>query len=542
MRQTVFALIAAAALVVGFGTVAAQAQPRVHILHEVPDDGYTFAGNPTFYGWVLLADDGTPNTHKNGKIRVSQNGALLYETKGGASGMETAHDYDALNSFMFAFPRTGPYEIFTEVPAAAGLSVNSTFTGFVGAPENPVVADIDTKDFPKNAQTGVPVTFKFFLEDESKELLPHTDALFEVRRAEDNWLLFRTHTHTHTEAMSVDYAFAAEGEYLVRLVGYQAFPGKTGASFEPFAKLHRIAVTGLPPINADARAAPASPSSEPDSEDDKEYQLLVTYDPAPTGTSSPNVGPFGNVRLNVLVYDPAEKALVPHVNFDAHLYDALMNTRFQSASLHEYDGQLEVVDQEGVPGTYTLDVKASKGDWSASRTLQFTVTPLATPPNSAGPTIITATGLEGLKAGVPQDITFTAANLGGRPHSHSEIEIQVLRGDAAGPPILINKLHTHGDGKFTATITFPDAGDYTLLLDPETVHGDPTPAYYWQEVGRAPVVALKVAEGVALPNIPSLDAIPAEAPAAGGEAPLPLLVAAASLGLAVLVRRLRREA
>lgn len=534
VRTYFLTLLAAVSLAFAATPVAAQAQPLVLNIHDVADDGYTYVGNPTNFGYVLLNDNGASNVHKNGQLRITQNGVLMYETL----GMSNAHDYDALNPVFYAFPRAGPYEVHSSVPASAALTINNTFTGVVHEATNLVKAKIVPDEIPGSVSVNEPAQFVFSVNTEAGTLLEHTDALFEVRRAADNWLVFRTHVHTHKEAMVLSYAFPEAGDYIVRIVGYQAFPGKTDIAFEPVTYTKEVTATLEPPINVPTGSLNENVASTSD-DSETPYLLVLTTDPPGSAGAPATVGAFGNVRLNALIFDTTAKALVPHVNFEAKITSATGIERFTSTALHEYDGHLEVVDQEGTPGTYTYEVTASKGDWKETKSIQFSVVPVgANAPPGAGVTIVTATGLDSIKAGVPQKIEFMAASLAGTPHAHSEIELQVLRGDRTGVPILINKLHTHGDGKFGATITFPDAGDYTLVMDVETVHADATPRYYFEEVGRAPVVALKVAEGVELPNVPFSGMVSdAETPEVKGESPLPLIVGILAVGVAVYARR-----
>lgn len=532
--------VSLALLTLGFLSFAsmnagAQAQPLVVGIHDVADDGYTYVGNPTNFGYALLTDQGGSNVHKNGQLRITQNGVLLYETM----GMSNAHDYDALNPVFFAFPRAGPYEVVSSVSASSALVLNNTFAGHVHEALDPIVAKVKPDQMPKSAMVDEPTRFAFSLAAPDGSLLEHTDALFEVRRADDNWLVFRTHLHSHKEAMALDYAFQEQGEFLVRIVGYQAYPSKTGVPFEPVTFTQNVVVSVEPaatfPRVSEPRTTSANSAS---SSSESSYVLVLTTDPPSTGGAPAPVGMFGNVRLNALVFDPQTDALVPHVNFEATVVSSLGVSRFSSGSLHEYDGHLEVVDQEATPGTYTYEVTAKKGDWKETKAVQFSVTPAGpNAPPGAGPTIITASGLDGIKAGVPQKIEFMAATLAGTPHAHSEIDLQVLRGDRNGPPILINKLHTHGDGKFGATITFPDAGKYTLIMDAETVHADATPRYYFEEIGKPLFVTLDVAPGIELPNV-AFDALSvAEQPVAGAESPLPVFIGLTAVGTALVVRR-----
>jgi hypothetical protein len=538
VRTYLLTIAAALSLAFAANPAASQtAQPLVLNIHDVAEDGYTYVGNPTTFGYVLLNDDGASNTHKNGQLRISQNGVLLYETM----GLSNAHDYDALNPIFFAFPREGSYEVASSVVASAALTINNTFTGHVEQAADLVTATIKADTFPTSATVNEPTKFTFSVAQENGTVLTHSDALFEVRRASDNWLAFRTHLHNHEDAMSIDYAFPESGEYLVRIVAYQAYPGKTGVAFEPVTYSTKVMARAGGPM-----AVPLAPTAQDespaaaDASAESPYVLVLTTDPPGSGGAPATVGEFGNVRLNALLYDTSTKMLVPHVNFEASVKNSLGVTRFTSTYLHEYDGHLEVVDQEPSPGTFTYEVTAKKGDWKQTKSIQFSVVPTAgaNAPPGAGITIVTATGLDSIKAGVPQKIEFMAATLAGTAHGHSEIDLQILRGDRDGPPMLINKLHTHGDGKFGATITFPDEGDYTLILDVGTVHADATPKYYFEEVGKMPVVSVKVAKGVDLPNVPYKAVLGEVEPGgAGAESPLPLVIGLVAVGAAVFVRR-----
>lgn len=513
-------------------TSSQQAQPRLLILHDVPDDGFAYVGNPNQFAFLVLTEEGKTTVHKNGKIVVTQNGVKLYETLGGSQGTSTAHDYDAFNSFMIAFPVEGPYTVHAEVPYAAGLKLSADFQGTVHAIPSPVKAALQVvaPSAMASAMVGAPVNFEFKVVDEAGTLLPHTDALFEVRRADSQFLLFRTHTHTHDAPMKLTYRFAEQGDYTIRIVGYTAYPSLDTPGFAPVSQTLRVRAMG----SATPGAPMVSPPSTTAAPATGKYVLATTYDPETTVT------PFGNIRLNTLVLDAETRLPVAHVNFEATLTDPRGAIVFQSMSLHEYDGNLEVVTQNSAPGDYRLRVMASQGDWSAYTDLNFRVVPVSGA-YGAGPTIIKATGLDKLVSGTPSKIEFAAQTLAGTPHQHSEIELHVNAGTTLGAPLLLNKLHTHMDGKFSVEVVFPEAGDYTLLLDAETVHGDPTPAYYYDRLGNSLLVPVKVAPGVPLPNVPALEvpAAPLEDEGAGIPGPGLFLAVLAAVGAILLGRRTR---
>lgn len=509
-------------LLAGTPTAEAQsAQPRLLILHDVPDDGYTYVGNPVHFGYVLLTGEERTTVHKQGHIRVELDGVVLYET----DGVDAAHDYDALNTFEIAFPTTGNYTVYAEVPASSGLTVNGTFSGHVvPAPTTPP-AKLHAL-WPAEAVVGTPAIFEFVLQDDQGNNLNHTDVLFEVRRPGDQWLVFRTHAHYHgppatehgtmdhhAEALPrIEYAFSSPGTYLIRLTGYQAFPTPEEHAFPPVSVTKEINVLPAPPSST-----PSVPMMLPPAKGTSDYVLLTSYDLAKRdGPASP----FSRFVLSTLVYDTKTKQLAPHVDFAACLHDATGHQWFYSNSLHEYDGDFDLVLSQLVPGLYTLDVAAIKGEWVGRTTLTVTVAetlpPLLT---SAGALIVTAQGLDQLTSGMPQKLHFDAQSLAGTPAMHSEIAFQVVPGgDPWGPPILGNKIHTHESGAFDVFVTFPKGGDYQLVLDPVTIHGEATPHYYFGAIGGELRVPLKVAQGSLLPgDIPPLPQ--ATAPLMGHQLP-----------------------
>jgi hypothetical protein len=490
------------AVFAGLGpSVAAQSALRVLILHDVKDDGYTYVGNPNQFAFMLINEDGKTNVHKNAHILVRQNGVTLYET----GGSDTAHDYDALNPFVVTFPSQGPYDVEAEVNVATGNVMKASFHGF--AERRADLIPITVKAEQTIAPSGQLSNFTFTPLDAAGAIVAHSDGLFEVRRASDNFLLFRIHTHTHETPQVAEFAFPDQGDYVVRFIAYEAFPTRDGPAFAPVATVLNVKVSGAagpmrpaPAMGVGARPGPAGSG----------FLLLDTYDPAPPAPYDgyPNVGPYGNVRLNALVYDPATKTMVPHVDFTATLKDPDGKVLFQSQTLHEYDGHLEVVTQQARQGTYTLSVTADRGDWKASRDLKFNVVPPVLATGGAGPLIVRSTGLDGVRAGEPQNISFTAQTLAGTAYQHSEIEMQIVRGAKLGAPMLINKLHTHSDGKFAVAATFPEPGDYFVVLDPETLDGEPSVSYSYEKLGNSLIVPVKVAPGVALADVGSMKAQP----------------------------------
>ncbi len=516
----------------GVFTLAPEASAKettIVILHDVPDDGYTYVGNPVHFGYVILTD-GQTSRHQDGYIRVTQNNVTLYETNAKAS-----HDYNGLNTFVVAFPAVGPYEVYAEIPDGGPVPTRANFTGFVMPNNNTRMLHLDVDS---SLSQGVG-SFTIALNDHTGALLNHSDALFEVRRPGDDWLLFRTHLHTHTEPMALSYRFQEPGEYLIRVVGYNAFPTPDGDHYAPAATTLTVDVpAAAPDAGASSVSLPAPKGTNP-------FTLLTAIDPQRTAQ------PGSRFIPSVLVQDPTTGAFVPHVNFEALLTDAAGRLLFHSASLHEYDGHFDLVYETTLPGTYLLQVNVERGDWIARSEIPFIVaeavphddrvpvgpepggTPLLT---SAGAVVVTAEGLTGLKSGLASHLTFHARNVAGVAAQHTEIDYQVLRTEW-GAPVLQNKIHTHGTGDFEVEVNFPDPGEYVLVLDPVTIHGEPVKDFYFGEVGGSLVVPLTVGMGAVFPSFqpPEIDAPAEPAEVLPGFEPFVALLAA--FGVLVIARR-----
>ena len=493
--STLAVLVALAAL----PTVAPQStEAKLLILHDVGDDGYTYVGNPNQFAFLMLTAEGTTTVHKQGKILITQNDVKLYETLGGATGFDGAHDYDAFNGFLFAFPTTGPYTIHAEIP---NPPLKADFTGYVREVPNAFEADLKVTP-PSAVQAGNPAAFTIEVQGKDGKLVPHTDAIFEVRRASDNFLVFRTHTHSHDGPMKLEYRFAEAGSYVVRVLGYTAYPEPEVAGFHPISRDLTVQVgppaSGLPaPALVPATGSQPAPSGK--------YVIHATYDP------DDMAGPFGNVRLNAIVLDQETRTQASHVDFKATLTDPSGRIIFRSETLHEYDGDLEVLSLNSEPGDYRMVVDAEIDGWKATKVFMYSIvkpTATGTPltPYSAGPIIVDSSPLTGVTSGVPTKLEFSMKNLAGAAHQHSEIDLQI-HGKTLGVPLLQNKLHTHADGKFAVDYTFPTAGDYQLVLDAESVHGDFTPNYHYKQVGGKLVVPVKVAQGTPLPEVAPLPTV-----------------------------------
>lgn len=489
------------------------------VLHDVPDSGYTYVGNPVQFAAIKVNPDGSPTTHQDVPIRVTQNGIVLYETSSTAG-----HDYDGLNPFTIAFPSSGPYTV-TALDGAShehGQSLSAArdaaldhghetnvFEGFVYPADHTTNATVEVQRTSEAAALGL-TSFEVQVLDDDGQIIPHSDALIEIRRASDGWLLFRTHLHTHDEPMSFAYGFETPGEYEVSATGYMAFPTKTGERF--------AATTQSIPVSVQAPQGVPEPDPStiplPEAMGQNSTQLYSSIDPYASNT------PASRTTISGLVWDPEASGFVPHVNFVALVrHQVTGHVAFYSDSLHEYDGNFDFTIQRTVPGPYEAVLVAERGDWIKRTTVEFLVAEVLPPellPSGGGAVIVDAPQILSATSGRPTSVTFTAMTQAGTPAMHSEIDFQLLR-TTGGPPILQNKIHTHGSGTFDVDITFPDAGSYVLVLDPLVIHGDPTVQFYWQDVGGALQVPLTVAEGETFPTtLPELDdpALPAPEDAA----------------------------
>lgn len=484
-----FALAMAASAAPG---VTAQPASGLIALHEVADDGYTYVGNLNHFGYILL-ENGMTTVHKQGCIRVEQNGAVLYETTPDAS-----HDYDALNTFAYSFARPGPYKVTMSVPSGecANAATVATVEGIVE--ERPLeTVDIELTGPPLvGALIATPFTLE--INDANGTLVPHSDVLLEVRRPADRWLLFRTHLHIHDEPIEFCLAFPESDLYILELTAYNAYPSNDSRAYASEMELAEVQVTnsGIPPAtgcgpDADCPASMAGGTTSP--------SLLATADPYDSNT------PFSRSTLSAVALDPATDDFARHVNYEAFFVDyASCRTLFYSKNLHEYDGNYDLTVSWPHPGRYALIATANAETVIQPLTIAEVLPPGGIPaPTSAGAVIITAEGLDGFEALKVQRVKFDAKTVAGTAAQHSEIDFQIL--STNGRPILQNKLHSHGSGHFEIDLAFPWGGDYELRLDPLTIHGDPTPKYYFGDLGGSLSVPITVTgpEYDYFPRLPS---------------------------------------
>ncbi len=538
--------LAAAPLAIG-QTHQHDASSGVVIAHDVPPDGSTFVGNINHFGIVVLGDDGVPDYHEQNHIRVTLNGVVLMETT-----PDSGHDYDGINLFDVSFPVAGHYTVEALGDDGKMLAMfNGTVHDAVGLGRLlPAGLKVDA---PAAAVAGTPVTYTYSNVDDPTAASPtmhlHSDAWFEVWRGTD--LVFRTKTHTHEEAQSLEYTFPEAGNYKVGILGFQAYPTQSAAWFAPVWWEHDIQVTpglgtppGLPPARPPTPFTPDPPMANKVvlGSGGPEYSLVGTYDPWST------VGPATHMRLNALVMDPTTRAPVQHVDFTASLKDALGRTLFYSETLHEYDGVYEFQAMMPV-GLYTLTVEASRGDWTSTLVMPYTVAPpvLVVAPDvppavAVGPFYYSLDAVAGAQSGVPFTLDIAATNLANQPFAHSEIEYSIFGSD--GYIAQIGKLHTHGDGHFELTLALEE-GNYKILLSPFPLEPQPATSYHQcceQLVGQAEHMGLgfsfKVGSGPGFPPAENLTFIQ-EPFGSNGISAAPLGFAVLALAVALVVRTKR---
>lgn len=501
----------------------------VVISHDVPSDGRTYVGDVSHFGVLDLGSDLVPDFHQQNHIRVTENGAVLFETTA-----DTGHDYDGVNTFDVAFPVEGTYTV--EALDDQGMP-EASFSGVV-QPADPTHNVTLALQVPATAAALQQVPIHMAVTD-AAGLVDHSDVLLEVLQGSQ--LVLRTHVHTHTTPEDVTYAFAQPGTYTVRALAYLSFPSTKAHPFPPQLATRTITV-GAPTDPAAILAlaslpTPTATSPVPDNVALQEsgtggnYTLVGTYDPYTA------VGPFTQQHLDALVMDPATHAPVQHVDFKARLVGPL-GTVFDSASLHEYDGIYEFTTTQPIPGQYTLRLEATYGTWHANLAMPYTVLPpvepavLDTPPApAAGPELVTVEGLDSVTAGHAQNVTFRLADLAGNAFPHSEMDVAVL--DAQGVPVTQAKLHTH-DGSFPVTLAFPAAGAYTVRVAPFPLDAEPV-TFGTSATATDLSFPVTVAPG---PGIPATAAqITGPAPAAMPGAPVVLLALALVAGAWALARR-----
>lgn len=459
------------------------------VLHDGPDGGRAVVGGLTHFGFALLDAKGRLVEHQDATFVVTQEGVILFSS-------DSTHEYDGLFSLDLTFTRPGPYE----VAALSGDMAMGNFTGVAVMPVNETAASIRLALAPAGP-AGNAVTGLLEIVDASGNLLPHTDAIVEVRTKAERRLVSRAHLHIHDEPIAFTQALGLPGDYIVGVTGYLAFPTGRGADIRAVTAEFPATAgpIGLPSVPAPAAAAdPLGPRGATTSAGG--YTLQGMYDPQPL------VG-IGNVfRLSALVTDDATALPKAHVDFEMELRGP-RGVVFSSKSLHEYDGMFEYAYAPDAPGAYEALLTAIVGDTRLSIPFHVQVAPPAVALDP-GPKTVAVAGLDTLVAGVPGELIFTIAGPSG-PLGHSEVDVTIHR---AGEAALYQfKLHAHGDGTSRALVTFPLEGEWLVVVDPIPLMPQPSPVS-GPGGSSAPIVfAASVAPGLAQT---SADAVGEGAPAA----------------------------
>lgn len=465
-------LLAALPLAAGQSHEHEEGDGLAAVLHDGPDDGRAVVGAFTHFGFALLKD-GVPQVHRNAEFQVLHNGHVLFATT-------DAHEYDGTFSLDIVFPSEGAYEVMA---MSDGMNVG-TFSGVVVAPVNETVASVQFDAAPAMPQSRA-IMGTISIVDAEGAIIPHTDAIIEVRdAAPPHALVSRAHAHIHEEPIEFVQTLPKPGDYELTVWAYKAF--QTGRSVDVRPVLATFPVTAgpladgvqTPPVSSLPDATPLSPAGE-SATDGAGFALHGGYDPqALVGVGHPT-------RLSAVLVD-ANGTPVPHVDFSFALAgpDGVV---FSSNSLHEYDGAFEHVFTPSLPGFYEATLVASRGE--VELTIGYVVEaapPVA--PLDPGAFEVSMSGLDGVPAGQPVDVTFTIAGATG-PLPHSEVDVTVYQVDAAGVPIYQFKLHTHDSGDTMATLSFPSAGEWLIAVDP-------IPLMPQASLVEPVVFAVQVAEGL----------------------------------------------
>ena len=413
------------------------------VLHDGPEDGRAVVGGVTHFGFALLSHDGAPLVHRNANFTVEQDGVVVFST-------EDTHEYDGLFGFDVVFTRPGPYRV---VAQSEGV-VMGVFEGeAVRAPlqATSVVFEPESRGLAVGLLGG-----RLSVVDANGTLVPHSDVLAELRRAGDERLVHRFHGHVHEEAVAFTLA-APAGDYVLRVVGYEAFPTGRGGDWLPSVAEFPVALGPLPVPTRPPLPMPPAGALEQSmgSATNGDLTLHATVDP------QNQVGVGQAVRLAGVIVN-ATGGPVAHEDF-RFAVTGPAGLVFSSESLHEYDGVFEHVLVPDAPGAYEATLTAVTDDGELPVTWQFQVVPPALPIAGAGVGVVTVDGLDAVQAGVPTELTFRVAGPQG-PVQHSEVDVTVYHDAEA--PVYAFKLHTHASGETRAVVTLPHGGGWTLRVDP----------------------------------------------------------------------------
>lgn len=430
------------------------------VLRDGPDSGRAVVGGIAHFGFALLDPKGVPAVHRNAEFTVTQDGVTVFATK-------DTHEYDGLFSFDYMFTQPGAYT----VTAMSDKMTTTVFNGTAVMPVNESIAKVDFKGV-----TGTDNVLKGTLSivDGAGQIIQHSDALLEFRAAGTNRLVARTHTHIHDAPIQFEQALPSlsptGGDFVLQVTAYKA--SASGKAPDLRAVLARFPIhvgAASTPILPQDPGMPGTLKPTGESAHSGDYTLYGMYDPQ-------NQIAFGSpIRLSGLI-EGASMMPMPHVDFTFTM-SGPRGEIFSSKSIHEYDGVFEYLYVPEAPGLYDAVLTADAGATKLTVPYHVQVLPPVSPLSmSAGPAVITAKGLDKLKAGEPTDISFHVAGANG-PIQHSEVDVTIAQKDA--PALYQFKLHTHGSGDTKATVVFPTGGEWLVSIDgastsPDAVIFQPT--------------------------------------------------------------------
>lgn len=445
------------------------------VLHDGPADGRAVVGDFTHFGFALLDAKGVLVEHQDATFVVTQNGVILFSS-------DSTHEYDGLFGLDLTFTRPGPYEIV----AISGDMEMGSFRGEVVEPVDATVARIELEAAP-SGPAGNAVSGVLRIVDGAGAIIPHTDAIVEVRTQAERRLVSRVHLHIHEDPIVFTQALGLPGDYVVRVVGYLAYP--TGRGPDVPAVVAEFPVSAgplaLPAVPA-PQAAPAPLAPRGATVSAGGHTLQGMYDPQPL------VGVGNLFRLAALVTEDANATPKAHVDFELEVRGP-RGVVFASKSLHEYDGMFEYAYAPDAPGVYDATLTAIVGDERLTVPFQVQVVPPAAPLD-AGPKTVAVAGLDALVAGIPAELAFSIAGPSG-PLGHSEVEVTVSRAGEA--PLYQFKLHAHGDGISRAVLLFPEEGEWLVAVDPVPLMPQSSPVFGPAGPGAPIVFGATVAPGLA---------------------------------------------
>lgn len=475
----------------------------VQISTDLNDDGLALVGHPAHFNVIAFGDDDAPDFHQDLPVRVWHNGRVVFQTDDTAG-----HDYDGIQAFDIAFTEPGTWRVEA---LQAGEVVAHREGTVVHAAGN---ATLDVHLGQPVGIGGDGIVIDFAIHQDGRQV-DHVDGLVEVFHGDR--LVFRTHTHTHDERQRLRFVPDASGDHTVRITGYVAFPTEDGPRFTPV--VHEQLVAFEREITSNTLPATTPPPEAPNAVvrgTTGPYTLLGTYDPWT------QVGVDTIQRLTATVLDEAGVPL-QHVDFDAHLVGP-HGTVFSSSTLHEYDGSFEVATKQAELGLYELRIEASRGNWSDEIVMPYAVVP-AGAGAKAGDQLFPLDAAP--KAHELSRIRIDGQDVAGNPFAHGELDVDIRA--PSGLPLLLTKIHTHGDGVFRFDYAPPVAGALPMRLTPFPLEASAITGYHGAAVGSPIAPHLEVAPGVSVVALPESGVDERRTPGA----PIAVLVVA----LALVARR-----